>query len=64
LNLEYLENADIGFFKKHKKHAGDAMELFETKSIDYFPRDYQKMDDKNEVIYFYNADNGHWDSKM
>jgi hypothetical protein len=22
------------------------------------------MDDKNEVIYFYNADNGHWDSKM
>jgi hypothetical protein len=64
LNLAYLEEADNRYFADKKVHAIDTRTLFEAKYIDYFPHDYQRQDATQEIIYFYNADNKHWDSKM
>ena len=64
MNLAYLESADMRYFSDKKAHAESPEILLKNGYIDYVPQDYQRIDKKTGIIYFYNPDTTHWDSKM
>lgn len=59
LNLEYLSRKEKAFVAKGGKPVSDAKELFDAGGADYFPRDFQKLDEGLEIIYV--KEDGDWD---